>query len=139
MLAVVTLAIYAWALDVYGEGAHARTVALMALVGVQLGHMFNCRSRTRSAFEGLFRNPFIWLAAAIVIALQLMAVYLTPLSRVLNTTRLTSVDWLMVTGAVFAPIMLVEVAKSFSRWKRARVTIPRSVPIVSNRADRGSS
>ncbi|MFY9608117.1 MAG: HAD-IC family P-type ATPase [Blastocatellia bacterium] len=120
MLAAVTLWIYGWALDAYGEGDHARTVALMALVGVQLGHMFNCRSRTRSAFEGLFHNPFIWIAAAIVIALQLMAVYLTPLSRVLNTTRLTSVDWLLATGAVFAPILLVEVTKSFSNWKRAR-------------------
>lgn len=120
MLAAIILAAYGWALEAYGEGAHARTVALMALVGVQLGHMFNCRSRTRSAFEGLFRNPFIWIAAAIVIALQLMAVYLAPLSRVLNTTRLTGVDWLMATGAVFAPILLVEVAKSFSSWKRAR-------------------
>ena len=120
MLASITLSIYGWALDSYGEGAHSRTVAVMALVGVQLGHMFNCRSRTRSAFEGLFRNPFIWLAAAIVIALQLMAVYLTPLTRVLNTTRLTSVDWLMAAGAVVVPIMLVEASKSFSRWKRDR-------------------
>lgn len=118
MLAAITLSIYAWALDSYGEGAHARTVAMMALVGVQLGHLFNCRSRTRSAFEGLFRNPAIWIAAAIVIALQLMAVYLPPLSRLLNTTRLTSEDWLMAACAVVAPIMLVEVSKSFSRWKR---------------------
>jgi Ca2+-transporting ATPase len=118
MLAAITLSIYAWALGSYGEGAHARTVAMMALVGVQLGHLFNCRSRTRSAFEGLFRNPFIWIAAAIVIALQLMAVYLPPLSRLLNTTRLTSLDWLMAACAVVAPIMLVEVSKSFSRWKR---------------------
>ncbi|MEK6288460.1 MAG: HAD-IC family P-type ATPase [Acidobacteriota bacterium] len=118
LLAAIVLLIYAWALGVYGEGAHARTVTLVAIVGVQLGHMFNCRSRTRTAFEGLFRNPFIWIAAAIVIALQLTAVYLTPLSRVLNTTRLTSLDWLMAAGAVVAPIALVEATKLFSRWKR---------------------
>jgi Ca2+-transporting ATPase len=119
MLAAITLSIYAWAIDSYGAGAHARTVALMALVGVQLGHMFNCRSRTRSAFEGLFRNPFIWVATAIVIALQLMAVYVAPLARVLNTTRLTSVDWLMAAAAVIAPIILVEGTKSFARRARA--------------------
>lgn len=119
MLAAITLSIYAWAIDAYGEGAHARTVALMAIVAVQLGHMFNCRSRTRSAFEGLLRNPFIWIATAIVIALQLMAVYVAPLARVLNTTRLSSADWLMAAAAVIAPIIVVEGTKSFARRARA--------------------
>src|SRR5207344_355035 len=70
MLAVITLAVYGWALHLYGPGAHARTVALLALVAVQLGHMFNCRSRRYSAFSGLFRNPFLWIATAVVIGLQ---------------------------------------------------------------------
>jgi len=30
LLAAITLSVYAWAIDAYGEGAHARTVALMA-------------------------------------------------------------------------------------------------------------
>jgi len=115
MLAAITLSVYAWALAEYGAGAHARTVALMALVGVQLGHMFNCRSRVRSAFEGLLRNPFIWIAAAIVIALQLFAVHLGPLARVLGVTRLGSADWLMSAAAVLAPIILVEVTKALAR------------------------
>jgi Ca2+-transporting ATPase len=119
MLAAITLSIYAWAIAAYGEGAHARTVALMALVGVQVGHMFNCRSRTRSAFDGLLRNPFLWIAAAIVIALQLMAVYVAPLARVLNTTRLNPMDWLMAAAAVISPIVLVEGTKSFARRARA--------------------
>ena len=119
MLAAITLSIYAWAIAAHGEGAHARTVALMAIVGVQLGHVFNCRSRTRSAFEGLLRNPFLWIAVAIVITLQLMAVYITPLARVLNTTRLTSSDWLMAAAAVIAPIILVEVTKLIARRARA--------------------
>jgi P-type Ca2+ transporter type 2C len=118
LLAAITLSIYAWAIDAYGEGAHARTVALMAIIGVQLGHMFNCRSRTRSAFEGLLRNPFIWVATAIVIALQLIAIYVEPIARVLNTTRLTSIDWLLAGGSVIAPIVFVEVTKVFARRKR---------------------
>jgi Ca2+-transporting ATPase len=115
LLAAITLSVYAWAIDAYGEGAHARTVALMAIIGVQLGHMFNCRSRTRSAFEGLLRNPFIWVATAIVIALQLLAVYLAPLARVLNTTRLTLIDWLLAGTSVITPIVFVEVTKAFAR------------------------
>ncbi|HXI93458.1 MAG TPA: cation-transporting P-type ATPase, partial [Blastocatellia bacterium] len=115
MLAAIILAAYIWALEAYGEGAHSRTVALMALVGVQIGHMFNCRSRIRSAFAGLSRSPFVWGAAFIVIGLQLAAVYVTPLALVLNTTRLTSTDWLITSGAVIVPIILVEAIKALAR------------------------
>jgi Ca2+-transporting ATPase len=119
LLSAIVLLIYAWAIGVYGEGAHARTVTLMAIIGVQLGQMFNCRSRTRSAFAGLSRSPFIWGAAVIVIGLQLAVVYVTPLARVLNTTQLTSTDWLIAGGAVIAPIIFVEATKSLARWKRS--------------------
>lgn len=119
LLASITLSVYAWALDAYGEGAHARTVALMSIIGAQMGHVFNCRSRSRSSFEGLFRNPFIWVATAIVIALQLIAIYVEAISRVLNTTRVTPTDWLIAGGAVIAPILFVEATKSIARRRRS--------------------
>ena len=119
LLAAITLSVYAWALDAYGEGAHARTVTLITIIGVQLGHLFNCRSRTRSAFEGLSRNPFIWVATAVVIALQLIAIYVEPVGRVLNTTQLTSTDWLIAGGAMAASILFVEATKSIARGRRS--------------------
>jgi Cation transport ATPase len=115
MLAAITLSIYAWAINTYGEGAHARTLTLMTMISVQLGHMFNCRSRTHSAFEGLLRNPFIWVAAAIVIILQMLAIYLKPLARVLDTVELTGTDWLLSGVSVLAPIAFVEITKLLSR------------------------
>ena len=118
MLGAIILAAYAWALDVYGEGAQARTIALLALVGAQLGHMFNCRSRTRSAFNGLLRSPFVWAAVVIVVGLQLLAVYAAPLAQVLQTVRPTATDWAVVAVSFVAPIILVEVAKLFAdRYK----------------------
>jgi P-type Ca2+ transporter type 2C len=121
MLAAFALAAYAWALQKYGSGAHSRTVALFAIIGVELGHMFNCRSRTRSAFDGLFRNPFIWVATVIVISLQLLAVYVSPLARVLGTVRPSETDWLIVSLCVVAPVVIVEVTKAVVRWKRAAI------------------
>jgi Ca2+-transporting ATPase len=118
MLAAITLSIYAWAINTYGEGAHSRTLTLMTLISVQLGHMFNCRSRTQSAFEGLLRNPFIWVAAAIVILLQMLAIYLKPLAHVLDTVELTGRDWLLAGVAVLAPIVIVEITKFASRKRR---------------------
>jgi Ca2+-transporting ATPase len=122
MLAAISLTLYQWALRSDGEGAHARTMALFALIAVQLGHMFNCRSRTHSAFEGLLRNPLIWVAAVVVVCLQLLTIYFAPLARVLGTVRLNNRDWLLVAMAVILPIAIVEVTKAYARWTR-RVTI----------------
>jgi Ca2+-transporting ATPase len=126
MLAALALAAYVWALRMYGPGAHSRTVALFAIIGVQLGHMFNCRSRTRSAFDGLFRNLFIWVATAIVIALQLLAAYFPPLALVLGTVRPLAVDWLTVGLCTVAPIIIVEITKRLLAGRELQVNSPRS-------------
>ena len=121
MIAALALAAYMWALQIYGPGAHSRTIALLAIIGAQLGHMFNCRSRRRSAFAGLFRNPFIWIATVIVISLQLLAVYVAPLARVLGTVRPSETDWLIVVLCSVAPILIVETTKAVARWKTAAI------------------
>ena len=125
MLAAINLAAYAWALDRYGASAQARTIALLVLVSGQLGHLFNCRSRTRSAFEGLFTNPFVWIAAAAMIGLQLLAVYFTPLARVLDIVSPNGTDWIVIAIAAVVPIVIVEVTKGFGR--RVRGTEPLAV------------
>jgi Ca2+-transporting ATPase len=117
MLAALALVAYMWALDVYGPGAHARTIALFALIGGELGHTFNCRSRTRSAFAGLLRNPFILIAAFIVIALQLLAVYFSPLASILGTVQPSQTDWLVIVLCSLAPVLIVETTKTVTRWR----------------------
>lgn len=74
--------------------------------------MFNCRSRTRSAFEGLFRNPFIWGAIVIVIALQFLALYQPFLARVLDTHKLNATDWGIVAATIVWPVLVVEITKA---------------------------
>ena len=115
LLAALALGAYIWALRTYGPGAHARTIALFALISVQLGHTFNCRSRTRSALSGLFRNRFLWLAVFIVVFLQLLAAYFSPLVVVLDTTRPSLTDWLVIGGCGLLVIAIVEMAKLMHR------------------------
>jgi Ca2+-transporting ATPase len=125
MLAAITMGAYLWSLSQYGPGVHARTVALLALVGVELGHTFNCRSQTRSAFEGLFTNPFVWMAAGSMIGLQLLAVYFTPLALVLDVVPPNGADWAVIAITAVVPIVIVEVTKAFAR--RGRRTEPLAV------------
>jgi Ca2+-transporting ATPase len=119
MLAVLALVAYKWALQVYGPGPHSRTIALLALIGGQLGHTFNCRSRTRSAFHGILKSPFILVAAVVVIVLQLLAVWLSPLARVLGTVPPSQTDWIVIGLCSVAPILIVETTKAISRWQAA--------------------
>jgi P-type Ca2+ transporter type 2C len=123
MLATIALSAYMWALQVYGPGPHSRTIALFALVSVQLGHTFNCRSRTRSVTDGIFVNPFLWIAALIVVMLQLLAVYLSPLAAVLGTVKPSATDWIVIGSCGLLTIGIVEVAKFGFRWRRAALSL----------------
>lgn len=111
MLAAISLGAYLWALAVYGPGPHSRTIALFVLVSIQLGHTFNCRSRTRSAFDGLFKNRFLWIATLIVVLLQLCAVYISPLATVLGTVKPSLIDWIVIGSCGVLPIGIVELTK----------------------------
>ena len=117
MLGAISLAAYFWAVQTYGEGAHSRTIALLSVVGVQLGHLFNCRSQTRSVFTEFFSNPYIFGATAIVISLQLLAVYFPPLAQVLDTIPPTKADFAVILLSIILPIVIVEITKIFVRRK----------------------
>ena len=125
MLALIVLGAYMWALEVYGPGPHSRTIALFALVAVQLGHTFNCRSRTRSAFDGIFSNPFLWIAVLIVVILQLLAVYFSPLASVLGTVEPSATDWMVIGGCGLLPIGIVEMTKFAFRQRREMLAVYR--------------
>jgi Ca2+-transporting ATPase len=115
MLAAIAGAAYVWALQSYGEGAHARTVAPTALVAVQLGHTFNCRSRFASALSGLFDNIHIWGAVGTVVALQALALAFDPLARLLDLTALTQRDLVALAVCLLGPIAIVETQKAVVR------------------------
>jgi Ca2+-transporting ATPase len=122
MLAAIALAAYAYALRRYGPGDHARTMVLLALIAVQLGQMFNSRSRTRSSFEGIFRNPHLWFATATVIGMQIGALQIEPLRRLLHLVQPTSSDWMLIAICVVLPVAIVESQKAIATRLRRTTT-----------------
>jgi Ca2+-transporting ATPase len=122
LLGLLSLMVYLWALNTYGNGEHARTMAMLALVGVQLGHLFNCRSRRHSALTGLFTNGFIWGAVAIVVVLQLLAVWWSPLTRVLHTVAPNPLDWGIVALTMLVPVVIVELTKFSARHRASEIS-----------------
>ncbi len=76
------------------NNATAQTVGFTTLAMFQVFNAFNCRSRTRSIFQmGFFKNPYLIMAVAASIILQVGAIYLPFMQNALGTTPLTLQDW----------------------------------------------
>lgn len=96
-------------------------MAFMTLALAQVFHAFSARSQSRSAFtRRLFTNGWLWAAVAICVLLQIAAVYLPLLQRVLHTVPPTARDWGVITMCALAPVAVVEVEKGVRRGLRRR-------------------
>ncbi len=128
LLAGSTLAAFGVAMRWYGRSGagltHAVTVAFMALSLVQIVHTLSARSDTRSAFSrGVFSNRWLWTAVIGSAAIQMLAVELPFLQRLLRTVSLSWSDWGLVVGGAVFPLVVIEIVKLVVRL-RARTTEP---------------
>lgn len=114
LMTFVTLAVFAWSLRVRGDEVElAVTLSFMTLAVSQLLHALNARTfgPLRLGF-GLAANRWLLGALALGVALQLLAVYLPTLQRVLGTVPLEMGDWALVGGAGLVPLIAGQA------WKR---------------------
>lgn len=118
-LGAIALGSYLWALGEYGPGDRARSIAVLSVIGVQLGHFFTCRSRVRSVLDRPFSNPWIFVAAGTMVVLQIVALYLPPLAGVLGLVAPTLNEVPVLATSVVLPILIVETAKFFTRRRLA--------------------
>lgn len=112
-MAVGTLVLFALYLD---DMSKALTVSLTTLAVFQWFNAWNCRSERDSVFAtNPFSNVYLIGATAIVISLQLIAVYNPLAQKILHTTALSLFDWLLIIP-VAASILLAEEARKW--WMR---------------------
>ena len=100
-----------------GEGLRrATTMAFMTLALVQVFHAFDARSRKNSIFSGrLFTNGWLWAAVATCLLLQMAAVYLPLLQRVLHTVPPTMSEWAVIVSCSLLPVVVIEILKFIQR------------------------
>ena len=94
-----------------GELPYARTMAFTTLMLFQLFNVPNARSDERSAFHGLFRNPWLWAAIALSLLLQFLVVYAPPLQPAFGTVALSPGDWLLCAVVASSVLWLREISK----------------------------
>jgi Ca2+-transporting ATPase len=117
------------------DEAHARTMAFTTLMMFQLFDVFNCRSRRRSAFSGMFENKWLWVAIAFSLGTHLVVIYVPALQTAFHTVPLSMVDWLIATAVSSALLLAMEIAKIVLRAHDARL----ASPVVSGHVAREGS
>lgn len=99
----------------------AWTVSLTTLAVFQWFNAWNCRSIKRSVFAmNPFSNRYLLAATAVVIILQLLAVYHPLFQELLKTTPLGLADWALIVPVAFSIVVVEELRKYCVRRKEAR-------------------
>jgi len=114
VMAAGTLFMYQYAQN--GSQAYAQTVVFTTLAMFQVFNAFNCRSRTRSVFKmGFFNNPYLLMAIAASILLQISAVYVPFMQSALGTAPLSPIDWLYIFLVSSTILVVDEIRKLIQR------------------------
>jgi Ca2+-transporting ATPase len=98
-----------------GTMRYAQTMAFTTLVFFSLFTVFNARSDARSAFVGLFSNPWLWGAVLLALVLQVAVVYVPFLQHAFSTVSLSFGDWLRCAAVASSVLWLRELSKIVTR------------------------
>ncbi len=102
-------------IDGSGGMRYAQTMAFTTLMLFQMFNLFNSRSDEWSAFIGLFRNQWLWLAVGMSLALQIAVVHVAGLQQAFSTVALDLSDWLLCTMVASSVFWLREAEKAIRR------------------------
>ncbi|WP_298937576.1 cation-translocating P-type ATPase [uncultured Ralstonia sp.] len=136
-MAVGTLALFHYAKP-QGE-AYALTLAFTTFVLFQFFNLFNARAEHGSAFNRhFFRNRWLWLSLAAVLALQALVVHWAPAQAIFRTTDLALADWALAAAVASGVLLLDEGRKLALRLtgrdaRQASADEPRSTSWVKRR------
>ena len=120
IMAAGTLFVLDYALPggyISGSGGllRAQTMAFTTLVLFQIFNVFNARSFGRSAFAGLFRNPWLWGALLLSLLLQVLVVYAPFLHPAFGTVPLSLQEWGLCAAVASTVLWLREAGRLASR------------------------
>ncbi|MFA5854846.1 MAG: cation-translocating P-type ATPase [Candidatus Gracilibacteria bacterium] len=97
---------------------HMRTVMFTSVVIFELLLVFSVRFERRHLFTAFFKNKFLLLSVALSLGFQLLAIYATPLQKILETAPLTLADWALILSMNGMAILILETWKFFQKPKQ---------------------
>lgn len=110
------MAVGAWGLHHGGE-AHGRSLAFATLASSLLLHTFADRSSRPFRGWNAWLNPTPLLCIGAAFSLQLVALYLPALRRLLAMTDFGLHDWIGILSAAASTVVAVEISKfAWTKW-----------------------
>ncbi len=103
-----------------GNIRYAQTMAFTTIVFFSLFTVFTARSEERSAFVGLFSNPWLWGAVLLSALLQAAVVHVPFLQQAFSTVALNTRDWLGCVAVGSSVVLVSESKKLLVRALRRR-------------------
>lgn len=113
--------------------AKAWTISLTTLAIFQWFNAWNCRSASVSFFRsGFFSNKYLIAATAMVVCLQMLAVYTPFLQGVLRTVPLSGSEWLLALVVATSVVVVEEVRKFFYRHHLRASSTSTPIPQIAS-------
>ena len=120
LILVGAFGLYEWELSRGASVAAARTVAVNAVVAIEIFYLFNCRSLTQSVFRlGIFSNRWVVVGIGVMVLLQMLFTYLPAMNRFLLSAPIDLAAWGRIFLAGFVAYLVVEIEKGL-RHRAAR-------------------
>jgi Ca2+-transporting ATPase len=121
--ALVTLGLFTWALSSGRALAEAMTMTFATLVLIEFFKAYSFRSDRNSVLDRPFANRWLNLAILWELVLVAFVVNVPFLQEAFGTTGLSVGAWLIVTGAAFTIVPVLELAKRAIRRRRTHGTL----------------
>jgi Ca2+-transporting ATPase len=118
--ALVTLALFTWALSSGRALSEAMTMTFATLVVIEFCKAYSFRSERRAIFDRPFANKWLNLAIAWELALLMLVVNVPVLQDAFGTQGLSLGAWLIVVGSAFTIVPVLELAKRLIRRRSMR-------------------
>jgi len=97
----------------------ARTIGFMTLAVVHLLQVFNVRRKNGLGYDKtFFQNPYLIVAMALTLALQIFAIYTPIMHRILETTSLSYDMWLYVLLGAMIPNIVLQVIAFIKKQRK---------------------
>lgn len=103
--------LYAFSLFYELDLIKAQTISLLVLSIFQWFNAWNCKSNYDSAFKNIFSNKFLVFSFFITFLLQIGAIYIPFMQKMLDIKPLSFIDWILAFLIAFSIILVEEFRK----------------------------
>ena len=112
---LVNVSLFAWAQQ-SGRGlAEAMSMTFVSLVLIQFFKAYSYRSDRRSVLHKPFANKWLNIAVGWEFVLLIAILYVPFFQNLFDTFALSGIDWLVISGAAFTVVPVLELAKFLER------------------------